>query len=89
MLLEESRSLESKNFCAGEDQQQYSSNPVSIYTVCQARNRKKQISAYYILHVDFFLGLFFGPDEGGDLSLRNDFFFSFNISQKIRLSSEK
>jgi hypothetical protein len=28
-------------------------------------------SAYYLLHAGFFLGLFFDPEDGGDMFLRN------------------
>jgi hypothetical protein len=31
----------------------------------------KQSSVYYVFHADFFLGLFFDPEDGGDMSLRN------------------
>jgi hypothetical protein len=32
---------------------------------------RKYYSACYLLHAGFLLGLFFGPENGGDMFLRN------------------
>jgi hypothetical protein len=33
-------------------------------------------SAYYLLHAGIFLGLFFDPEDGGDMHLKNVCLFS-------------
>jgi hypothetical protein len=41
------------------------SNPVMVVTLSYFVNER------YLLHVNFLLGLFFYPKDGGDISLRN------------------
>jgi hypothetical protein len=45
-------------------------------------------SVYYLLHADFFLGLAFSPEDGGDMFLRNvDLTFSGIYGIKSKKSS--
>jgi hypothetical protein len=67
----ESCGVGTKNHYAGEDQQQFSSQSIPIRTVCQARNSKKQGFALLPASCWFLLGLFFDPEYGGDVFLRN------------------
>jgi hypothetical protein len=42
--------------------------------------RLKEGSAYYLLHAGFLRGLFFDPDDGGDMFLRNVCSFSTDFT---------
>jgi hypothetical protein len=41
------------------------------YSDSNNKPRKKPICASYVLHAGFLLGLFFDPDKGGEVFLRN------------------
>jgi hypothetical protein len=43
---------------------------IRIPQICIQGICKERISAYYLLHVDFLLGLFFYPEDEGDMLLR-------------------
>jgi hypothetical protein len=44
----------------------------SLYARGQFEFNKFYIFVCYMLHVDFWLGLFFEPEDGGNIFLRND-----------------
>jgi hypothetical protein len=37
----------------------------------QSKNTPSKSSDYYLLHAGFLLGLFFNPEDGGDMFLQN------------------
>jgi hypothetical protein len=64
-----------------------------IFTICLCQNSlhfsyHKQSSACYLLHPGLLLGLFFDPEDEGDMFLRNvDWLSTDTVSYSRRLNS--